>query len=170
LPKKTKKRENRKKRKGWEKNEKEKYNMNGTVKYNWELFDQCFPDEAEADYYFLDFVDHPIIETQSDLVRQIKYSPAEGQISKFLGAFWQHGVRPETFDSLYKRNAQFRNFLLDFVKDKQLKDTDKILIYTHAGYIRMCTSNLAETMNNMLDFPSDGFSPKNCEGVSVSYE
>jgi len=152
------------------KNKKEKFSQTSEVRFNWDLFDKMFPDEAEKDYYFLEFVDNPIVETQGDLIRQIKYNPAEGQISQFLGAFWQHGVRPETFDSLYRRTIQFRNFLFDFIKEKQLKDSEKILIYTHSGFIRMCTSNDAFCLTNMLDFPSDGFSPKNCEGVSVFYE
>jgi len=152
------------------KNKKEKYNQTSEIKFTWDLFDKCFPDEAEKDYYFLEYVDNPIVDSQADLIRQIKYNPSEGQISQFLGAFWMHGVRPETFDSLQRRTVQFRNFLLDFIKEKQLKDTDKILIYTHLGFIRMCTSNDALFLNNMLDFPTDGFSPKNCEGVSVLYE
>jgi len=152
------------------KSKKEKYNLNTQIKYDWSVFDKYYQDEEEQNHYYFNFVDNQIVESQRDLIRQIKSSPEEGQISKFLGAFWQHGCRPETFKSLLNRTILFKNYLKEFIKDKQLKDNEKVLIFTHAGFIRMSSSKLASLTDILSDFPTDGYVPKNCEGVVINDE
>lgn len=152
------------------KSKKEKYNTNSHIKYNWDLFDQYYPNEQEQDHYYFDFVDNHIVESQRELIIQIKEKPEEGQIGKFLGAFWQHGCRPETFNSLRNRTILFKNYLISFIREKNLKENEKILIFTHLGFIRMSTSNCVSMLENILEFPKDGFCPRNCEAISCVIE
>jgi len=149
---------------------KEEFNMNSHIKYNWNVFDQYYPNEKDQDHYYFDFVDHPIVETQTELIHQIKENPENGQISKFLGAFWKHGLRPETFSSLLNRTISFKNYLIDFIKEKRLSENEKILIFTHLGFITMSTSNTVSILNNITEFPRDGFCPRNCEAISCVIE
>jgi broad specificity phosphatase PhoE len=152
------------------KSKKEIFNLNSPIRYNWNVFDTHFQDETEQDHYYFNYVDNQIVETQADLINEIKKSPSPGLISRFLGAFWQHGYRPETFNHLLSRSNAFKKYLIEFVKEKQLKDNEKIIIFTHLGFIRMSTSTKASPSENLTEFPLDGFCPKNCESVSCIIE
>ena len=152
------------------KDKKDKFNQNSQIRYNWNIFDTIFQEESQQDFYYFDYVNNEIVETQKELVRQIKEAPESGQINQFLGAFWSHGVRPETFNHLLSRTTEFKKFLLQFIKDKPLKENEKVLLFTHLGFIRMSTSVTANESDNLIDFPTDGFYPRNCESVSCVIE
>lgn len=149
---------------------KDRFSETSPIHYNWSIFDSQFKDEEDQDFYYLNFVDNKIVETQAELIREIKESPKPGQISKFLGAFWQHGFRPETFKHLYQRASAFKKYLVEFAKEKPLKENEKILVFTHLHFIRMSTSNIANTLEDLEEIPHDGFCPKNCESVSCIIE
>lgn len=152
------------------KTKKEKFNLNSQIKYNWNIFDTYYQTEQEQNHYYFNFVDNQIVDSQRDLIRQIKENPEEGQIGRFLGAFWQHGSRPETFNHLLGRTIAFKKFLTEFIKENGLKENEKIVIFTHLGFIRMSTSNSSSLFDIITEFPNDGFCPRNCEGISFILE
>lgn len=147
---------------------KEKYNIDCDVKYNWSIFENYFKEESEQNFFFFNFIDYNIIESLKELVTQIKFSTKDGLISQFLDIFWKNGVRPETFNSLLSRTKTFKNFLNEFIKEKQIPENEKILVFTHGGFIKMSTSNIVSSSEKILNFPEDGYAAKNCETISIT--
>ena len=149
---------------------KAQFNFQSEVKYNWSIFDRYFEGENDQNHFYFNFIDHRIVESQKELVLQIKNNEKEGLISQFLGSFWKNGCRPETFNSLLHRTLLFKNFLKEFIIEKKIPENEKILIFTHAGFIRMSSSNIVSLLDNLTDFPTDGFVPGNCECISIKNE
>ena len=146
---------------------KEKYNLNSDLKFNWKYFEETFREIKDQEAFFLNFIDNPDKKQISSLMDKYKNSPEPGLISQILGNFWKKNQRPESINSLNIRCKLFKKFIQGFIDDKNISEDEKILVITHSAVIRLTSSLLATELSKIENYPSDCYTPKNCEILSI---
>lgn len=141
------------------------------LKFDWTLFDEYY-DKEQIDYFFLEFIDNfdnDKIKDQSELIYKNIKSQAinDGLCSQLLKLFLDNSIRPESLSHLLIRANKFKKLLKE-VHSNDEDEEEKILVITHSAFIRMCTTEISDTLDNKLEYyPSDCYSPGNCEIISI---
>jgi broad specificity phosphatase PhoE len=157
------------------KNKKEKYSsMEEGLKFDWSLFDQEFIIENDKENYFFKYVDNAPEDKKEEcrvLVEKIKAMGSSEERDKLLMEWASHyheretPERPESLNMMRKRGYAFKEFIKSKLAD--LKEDEKILIFTHSSYIRLLTSKEAIKEKSLVWYPKDAYKPENCEIVTL---
>jgi bisphosphoglycerate-dependent phosphoglycerate mutase len=150
---------------------------NTGLDYDWSLFDSCYEDHVGKETYFVKFMDGlPQSEKINELISQItseenfeqkKYDIIDNSLVELsLIATANHG-RPETLNNVFRRNLEFKDMLKKLVAE-EVKEGEKILVYTHSLYIKVATSRSAYTTDHIKEMPSDGYKVYNCGVIAMN--
>jgi broad specificity phosphatase PhoE len=157
------------------------YNKENTgLNFDWSEFESLYPNILDQEIFFMKFIDNleqdehgEFHKLFSNLKKEEHYQSKNykildeslQQLSKLANT---KGVRPESLTYLFKRSLKFKEFLeLEKLKDNNVNNEEKILVYTHSGFIRISTSLKAYDMNSIEKFPDDSNKIKNCEIITM---
>jgi len=148
---------------------------------DWKYFDLFYDKDNDStmdqQFYYFKYSDNQLVGGDvKKLMAQMKgeTNPErnKGNYAKFVQSYWQQETpqRPETFNNLLKRAVDFKKFLKTFRKDMNLRENEKVLVFTHSYFIKMSTSKSALVTSDLKEFPSDAYYPDNCEVISMNID
>lgn len=145
----------------------EKFNENSEIKFDWSLFDSYYSDENSKENYFVNFIDVTNEdESLKKLVASIKLENSEESdklIAEIIQKFWNQKKRPEPLKHIFNRNLEFKKHL----KQLELEENEKVLVFTHSVFIQMSTSKLAYALESIDAIPEDCYRADNCEIITM---
>jgi len=149
-------------------NKQKMFNENSSIKFDWSHFNKLYPNEEDRELYYFNFMDqisndkeakiifHKIKNIEKAIIKDIEnnnYSDYEILLTKFAEIFHKKKKKPESLKNLHKRCILFKDYIKSFLP--KLSDDEKIIIITHCSYIKISSSKMAESMDEILKYPPD---------------
>jgi bisphosphoglycerate-dependent phosphoglycerate mutase len=157
------------------------YNKENTgLNFDWSEFESLYPNILDQEIFFMKFMDnleqdeegefHQIFSNlrNEEHYQSKNYKILDESLQQLSKLANNKDLRPESLKYLFNRNLKFKEFLeLEKLKDNNVNNEEKILVYTHSNFIKISTSVKAYDMNSIEKFPDDSNIIKNCEIITM---
>jgi len=120
------------------------------------------------DYYFLEQIDNKEFEEDKKNLNYFNYDSNFPLIVKHLEAINKKGFALESLENLYRRAQELKNYLKGFLSSYELKNEEKVLVYTHSAFLKMLTTSIGNDKVKSDQFPDDSYNCQNCEAITIN--